>query len=276
MDWLVRVMDEVPEDLDLDEALDAFFVATAPTLMTGLTIVFVVAAIVDLLLFPPEVAIVLIPVLLITAGILGALRAAIGDRKRGPDAAEPLAALFGIAGVVNAALPALLTGDPIQGIWLMLLLIAGGVLVLPAWILVGVYAGAIGTWSLAIYVNPPAPTWWLMLHGILISLLVGATAHVVRTRELANIAILRHLDRKRADRLEQEIEDRRAVEADLRRSRRRIRTILQNLPVILFTVDADERVTYVGGHGLEQLPVSRSTSPGSASPAMATMEMVAR
>lgn len=256
MDWLVRVMDEAPEGMDLDEVLEGFFVQTAPTLMTGLAIVFVVAAIVDVLLFPSEVALILVPVLLVNAAVLGGIRIWIEGRELASAAAQPLAALFGISGVVNASLPALFTGDPLQGVWVVLLVVAAGMLVLPPWILVGVYGGAIGVWTLVVWVNPPAPAWWLMLHAILISLLVGATTHTVRYRELANIAILRHLDQRRAERLEKEVADRKAMEADLRRSRRRLQTILRNLPVILFTVDAEERVTFVGGQGLDDLPVT--------------------
>lgn len=88
MDWLVRVLDEVPEGMDLDEVLEEFFVQTAPTLMTGLAIVFVVAAVVDTLLFPPEVALVLIPVLLVNAAVLGGIRIWIEGRELSSAAAR--------------------------------------------------------------------------------------------------------------------------------------------------------------------------------------------
>lgn len=264
MDWFVRSDEEIPEGLDVEDQLRQFFVATTPTLLTGLAIVFVVAAVLDLLLFEPAVARLLVVLLLVSAGGFAGLRWLIGDEIVDPDWARPLAALIGIAGVGNAALPVLITGDPLQGVWLTLLVVGIGMLLLPSWVLAGIYGASIGFWVMTMLIVPGtlSDAWFLMLHGILMAILVGTTAHVVRRRELTHVAVLRFRDEERTKRLEQEIEDRRSVEADLRRSQRRMRTILQNLPVILFTVDADERVTYVGGQGLEQVPVTREALVG--------------
>lgn len=187
--------------------LDGIVLKSVGPIALAAAILYAVLAVVDWLWLPPDIALPLSILCGVTAVALFGLRAALGAWTPSPAAGHPLVVLVGACILINALASQGLTGDHLQSLYVVLLIMGAGVVFLSTPWLAGMIAGCLLGWGLTVLAVDQLPNWGFYLTIMIAAVFLSVTLHSVRLRTISGLIDLREREKRQREELQRSNRD---------------------------------------------------------------------
>jgi signal transduction histidine kinase len=189
------LVDSAADESEIRAALDRIVLDSLPAVCMGLGVLFALIAVSNLLLLPetvpPLTAAMMAALAELTAVILLVMYGVLVRRPVSPAFAHPLAALIAGLVLVNILVNIYSTGDALQTLNLVLLIVGAGFLLLSPYWLAVLILFTISGWSLLVWTLDPSRVWQNYYISLLSAVVLSLIIHIARVRSQRAAELLR-------------------------------------------------------------------------------------